>query len=60
MYVSFLKRTTGFVNLKVQNRLVSRVSRRPEAVAQRGSVKKVFLDISQNSQEPPVPESLFK
>ena len=60
MYISFLKRTTGFVNLKVQNRLVSRVSRRPEAAAQRGSVKKVFLEISQNSQEPPVPESLFK
>ena len=60
MYISFLKRTTGFVNLKVQNRLVSRVSRRPEAAAQRASVKKVFLEISQNSQEPPVPESLFK
>ena len=60
MYISFLKRTTGFVNLKVQNRLISRVSRRPEAVAQRCSVKNVFLEVSQNSQEPPVPESLFK
>ena len=29
-----------------------------EAVAQRCSVKKVFLEISQNSQETPVPETL--
>ena len=29
------------------------------AVARRCSVKKVFLQISQNSQEKPVPESLF-
>ena len=30
-----------------------------EAVVQRCSVKKVFLEISQNSQENTVPESLF-
>ena len=30
-----------------------------EAVAETCSVKKVFLEISQNSQETPVPESLF-
>ena len=30
-----------------------------EAVARRCSVKKVFLEILQNSQETPVPESLF-
>ena len=30
-----------------------------EAVAQTCSVKKVFLEISQNSQETPVPESPF-
>ena len=30
-----------------------------EAVAQRCSVKSVYLEISQNSQEAPVPESLF-
>ena len=30
-----------------------------EAVVQRCSVKKVFLEISQNSLEKPVPESLF-
>ena len=30
-----------------------------EADVQRCSVKKVFLTISQNSQETPVPESLF-
>ena len=30
-----------------------------EAVAWRCSVKKVFLEIWQNSQETPVPESLF-
>ena len=30
-----------------------------EAVVRRCSVKKVFLEISQNSQETPVPESLF-
>ena len=31
----------------------------PKAVAQRCSVKKVFLEISQNSQKTPVPEALF-
>ena len=31
-----------------------------EAVAQRCSVKKVFLEISQNSQKTSVPESFFK
>ena len=31
-----------------------------EAVAQKCSVKKVFLEILQNSQEAPVSESLFK
>ena len=31
-----------------------------EAVAQTCSLKKVFLEISQNSQEAPVPESLFQ
>ena len=31
-----------------------------KAVAQRCSVKKVLLEISQNSQETPVPDSLFK
>ena len=30
-----------------------------EAVAQRCSVKKVFLEISQNSQEDTAPESFF-
>ena len=30
-----------------------------EAVVQRSSVKKVFLEISQNSRKTPVPESLF-
>ena len=30
-----------------------------KAVVERCSVKKVFLEISQNSQETPVPESLF-
>ena len=30
-----------------------------EAVVQRCSVKKVFLEISQNSQKTPVPESNF-
>ena len=30
-----------------------------EAVVRRCSVKKVFLKISQNSQETPVPKSLF-
>ena len=30
-----------------------------EAVAETCSVKKVFLEISQNSQKTPVPESLF-
>ena len=30
-----------------------------EAVARRCSVEKVILEISQNSQETPVPESLF-
>ena len=30
-----------------------------EAFARRCSVKKVFLEISQNSQETPVPESFF-
>ena len=30
-----------------------------EAVVRSCSVKKVFLEISQNSQETPVPESLF-
>ena len=34
-------------------------SRKSKAVAQRCSVKKVFLEISQNSQETPVPESSF-
>ena len=38
------------------NCYLARVS---EAVAQTRSVKKVFLEISQNSQEIPVPESLF-
>ena len=31
----------------------------PEAVVRRCSVKKVFLEVSQNSQKTPVPESLF-
>ena len=38
------------------NCYLARVS---EAVAQTYSVKKVFLEISQNSQKIPVPESLF-
>ena len=38
--------------------IVIAVLKYPEAVAQRCSVKKVFLEISQNSQETPVPEYL--
>ena len=36
-----------------------RVNGTSEAVAQRCSVRKVFLEISQNSRKTPVPESLF-
>ena len=35
------------------------IMKNPKAVAQTCSVKKVFLEISQNSQETPVPGSLF-
>ena len=39
--------------------LLTMTLKSPETVAQRSSVEKVFLEISQNSQEITVPESVF-
>ena len=41
------------------NTVAIQASAKIDAVVQRCSVKEVFIEISQNSQETPVPESLF-
>ena len=44
---------------RLPNAVAIQASVKIDAVVQRCSVKKVFIEISQNSQETPVPESLF-
>ena len=48
-----------FLQVRQESLDIYVVFRISEAVAQRCSVKKVLLEISQNSQETPVSESLF-